>query len=505
MLANTPNNTKSTETIISYPIDSFSKRAIRGGIWVFTLRIVNRGLDFIRTIILARLLSPTDFGLVGIATISISMLETFSQTGFQSALIQKKDTIESYLDTAWTFSALRGLILFSLLFIGAPMIGSFFNSPQATSVIRVIAFTLILSGFQNIGILFFQKELEFNKLFTYEIATVITHFAATITLAVVLKNVWALVFGGLFANFVRFCISYAIHSYRPKIKIEKDKARELFDFGKWIFLSSIVIFLARQGDDFFLGKILGVTALGFYQMAFMIGNLPSSEITGIISRVAFPTYAKLKMDPEKLNNAYLKTVSFIALISFPFAGGIFVLSPYFTSLFLGEKWMPIVTPLQILAISGLFRSLVGTGGALFNALGKPRFDFKMNLWKLIIIVITIYPLTKLWGISGTSLSVLLGLLASVYFWIQESRRKMKIPLKQFLVISLPSVLTTILMLGIISAILASFPSQHYHLLSFVISIVIGIFVYFGVMWSIDRFLGLRILGTVKFLFNNLRS
>jgi len=484
---------------------TLSKKVVRGGVWIFSLRILNRGLDFFRIIILARLLSPTDFGLFGVAILSISVFETFSQTGFNFALIQKKESIKTYLDTAWTISALRGLALFILVFFSAPIIAAFFNAPQATLIVRFLAISLIFNGFQNIGILFFQKELEFNRLFLLEISTTITSFASTIILAVLLKNVWALVIGGLLANFVRFCISYVIQSYRPIPKIEKDKVLELFSFGKWIFLSTIVIFLVRQGDDFFLGKVLGVTALGFYQMAFMIGNLPSSEITGIISQVAFPTYTKLKSTPGKLNEAYIKTISFIALISFPFAGGIFVLAPYFTTLFLGEKWLPIVTPLQILAISGLIRSIVATGGSLFNAIGKPRFDFKMNLWRLIIIIVTIYPLTRLWSISGTSLSVLLGLSASGYIWLRGSMREMNISLKRFLVISLPSLSSTLLMLGIISAITSLILSQNYSFLSFFISIIAGVFVYFGGIWFMDRYTGLNTLGAFDFIFSNLKS
>jgi O-antigen/teichoic acid export membrane protein len=128
--------------------------------WVFGLRITSRGLGFVRTIILARLLAPHDFGLLGIAILAISTLETLSQTGFQAALIQKKENIESYLDTAWTVSAIRGIILFLILFLSAPVIAKFFNSPQATLIIRIIAVSTLLSGFRNIGILFFQKELE---------------------------------------------------------------------------------------------------------------------------------------------------------------------------------------------------------------------------------------------------------------------------------------------------------------------------------------------------------
>ena len=153
-----------TEAINPEPL---SKRVIRGGVWVLALRILNRSLGFIRTIILARLLAPADFGLLGIAMLSISTLETFSQTGFQTALIQKKDNIESYLDTAWTVSAIRGLLLFLILFLSAPIIAEFFNSPQAVLIIRVVALSTLLSGLRNIGVVYFQKELEFKKQFLY--------------------------------------------------------------------------------------------------------------------------------------------------------------------------------------------------------------------------------------------------------------------------------------------------------------------------------------------------
>ena len=124
--------------------EPLSKRVVRGGIWVFALRITNRGLGFIRTIILARLLAPHDFGLLGIAMLSIATLDTFSQTGFQAALVQKKENIESYLDTAWTVSAIRGVILFVLLFSSSPIVARFYNSPQATLIIRVIAVIVLV-------------------------------------------------------------------------------------------------------------------------------------------------------------------------------------------------------------------------------------------------------------------------------------------------------------------------------------------------------------------------
>ena len=247
--------------------EPLSKRVVRGGIWVFAIRITNRGLGFIRTIILARLLAPHDFGLLGIAMLAIATLETFSQTGFQAALIQKKENVESYLDTAWTVSAIRGIVLFLILFLSAPVIAKFFNSPQATLIIRVIAVSTLLSGFRNIGILFFQKELEFNKQFIYELSAILVDITVAISLAIILRNVWALVWGGLAANFVRLFMSYMLHPYHRRIRFEKEKFQDLFGFGRWVLGSSILVFLITQGDDIFLGKTLGITALGLYQMA----------------------------------------------------------------------------------------------------------------------------------------------------------------------------------------------------------------------------------------------
>ena len=341
-------------------VESLSKKVVRGGVWLFTLRITNRGLGFIRTIILARLLAPGDFGILGIAMLAASTFDAFSQTGFQSALIQKKDDVRDYLDVAWTALAIRGVLLFSVLFVTAPLIAKFFNSTQAELVIMVIAVNMLITGFGNIGIVFFQKELEFNKQFTYEFSATIVDLVVSITLAFILRNVWALVWGGMAKNVTRFILSYILHSYRPRLRFDKDKFRDLFGFGIWISGSTILIFLITQGDDIFVGKMLGVTALGFYQMAYLLSNLPSTEIADVISRVTFPAYSRLQDDLMKLREAYLKVLQVTAYVSIPLAGGIFILSYEFTQIFLGEKWLPMVPAIQILALAGLIGSISAT-------------------------------------------------------------------------------------------------------------------------------------------------
>ena len=145
------------------PGEGLYQRTIRSGAWAFALRITEQGFGLVRLIILARVLAVNDFGLLGIALLAMMTLETFSQTGFQAALIQKKERTEGYLDAVWTVSALRGLVLFVILFFAAPYVAIFFDTPVATPIIQVIAVTSLLQGLTNIGVVYFRKELEFKK------------------------------------------------------------------------------------------------------------------------------------------------------------------------------------------------------------------------------------------------------------------------------------------------------------------------------------------------------
>jgi len=398
---------KRIEPIKPTSSESLSKKVVRGGIWVFALRITDRGLGFVRTIILARLLAPSDFGLLGIAMLAISTLDTFSKTGFDRALIQKKEGVESHLDTAWTVSAIRGGVLFLILYFSAPWVATFFNSPKGTLVIRVIAAHSLFSGLRNIGILFFQKELQFDKQFIYELSGTLVHLAVAISLAFILRNVWALVWGGLTANFVRLFMSYILDPYRPRIRFEKEKFRDLFSFGRWILCSTILVFLLTQGDDILVGKIFGVTALGLYQMAYLISNVPATEITHVISQVTFPAYSKLQDKTRKLTEAYSKVLQITAFLSFPIAALIFILAPEFTKIFLGEKWMSMVQALQALCIFGITRTINATITPIFQAIGKPHINTFGSGLQLVVFAALIYPLTTKWGILGTSIAVII--------------------------------------------------------------------------------------------------
>jgi len=480
---------------LASPGKTLSQRTVRGGFWVFLLRIVNRGFSLIRLIILARILSPDDFGLMGIALLTMATLETLTQTGFQAALIQKKEDIKSYLDSAWTVLILRGFILFAILYFIAPYAAIFFKSPKALSIIRVIGFSILFQAFTNIGVIYFQKELEFNKQFIYQFSGTLADFIVAISAVLILKNVWALVLGLLAGNAVRCFVSYLIHPYRPHLSKDLGKAKELFGFGKWIMGSSILIFLITQGDDIFVGKLLGVTMLGFYQMAYRISNMPATEITHVISQVTFPAYSKLQDDIPKLRKAYLKVLQVTAFLSFPVAGMIFVLAPDFTMIFLGEKWMPMVPAMQALCVFGITRSIAATMGSVFYSVGRPKIQTKLAIVQLIIMAVIIYPLTVQWGILGTSLAVVIPMIVILILGAKEVKNILAFKYKTFF--GTIGILITAVFLMLLTISLAKKLLSGENAVNFLLLMLLGSIIYFGSMYLWDRVSGYKMRDMIR--------
>ena len=465
--------------------DPLSKKVVKGGLWVFSLRILNRGLGFIRTLVLARLLAPEDFGLLGIAMLSISTLETFSQTGLEAALVQKKENVRYYLDTAWTVSAIRGFALFSILFLSAPTIATFFHSPQATLVIKVIAISTLLTGCRNIGVIFFQKELEFNKQFSYEFSATLVDLTVAITLAFLLKNVWALVWGGLAAHLTRLFMSYRLHSYRPKVRMNKEEFVELFGFGKWVVGSGMLVFLVTQGDDILVGKILGVTALGFYQMAYLISNLPATEITHVISKVTFPAYSKMQNDISQLKDGYFRVLQLTVFLSIPASGAIFFFAPPFTAVFLGQKWLPMVSALQVLCLFGVIRSIGATMGPVLYGIGRPQVQTKASAIQLVFLAIIIYPLTVSLQILGTSLAVLVSNLLGFILITRETKAILNFRYGEVCaVLAVP--LFCYLLVFILLFLPITYMSSQSNIISILIILLLTTIIYFVIMYLWDR-------------------
>lgn len=467
---------------LSKPGKNLSQKVVRSTFWAGFGKISERILRFIRTMIVARLLAPSDFGLFGLACLAMDILQTFTQTGMSVALIQKKENTEEYLNTAWTVSLIRSIILFFALFFFSPLVAIFFNNPAASGVTKAVSFTVLFGGLSNIGTIYFSKEIDFRKDFVINLSKIISGTVVTIILAFILRNSWALVWGMLSGSLVRCIVSYIIHPYRPKFHFEWHKAKELLNFGKWIFGSGIVLFLVTQGDDILVGKLLGTTALGFYALAYAVANLVATEISRLISQVTFPAYAKLQDEKEKLKKAYFKTFQVTSFIVIPIAACVFLLSYEFTNIFLGEKWLPMVPALKILTFCGLMRALFVTGGSLFVSVGRPNMDFKILSIRLIIMAIFIYPAIKFYGILGASFTVLLGFLFAMPTWFYATKKITDADFSIYAKSVLPSLIGTSVLIAFI------YFMKHviyFNIFNFMLLIPVLIAIYLGVILGFE--------------------
>lgn len=473
-----------------------SEKVAKSGFWLLILKMSVNIIGLLKLFILARLLVPNDFGMMGIAFLIIAILDTFSDTGLHMALVQMKDDIKEYLDTVWSISIIRGFILYVILFILAPYMAIFFKSPESTTIIRVVGIAILIRSFENIGIIYFHKELEFNKHFICRFSSTIANFSVAVFAAFTLRSVWALVFGQLAECITGVVASYLLHHYKPRFNLDLNKAKKLFGFGKWVFGSSILLFLFTQGDDFFVGKLLGVTALGFYQMAYRVSSMPTTEITRVISKVAYPAYSKIQDNLPRLRDAYLKILKLTAFLSFPIAGLIISLAPHLTLVILGEKWMPMVPCMQVLALYGLIRSVATTAGPIFNSIGKPSINTKNQFLQVILLMALIYPLTSKWGLLGTSLAVVFTSLTVniiVLFKLLKITQCMLWSVAQLLLF--PGISAFIAFFSMIIIKENYFPSKG--IVELILSIIYGILVYSSICYFFDKLFRYQIVSTVK--------
>lgn len=391
---------------------STEAQAVQSGVWVTAINVGDRLLQLLKVIIIARLLSPEAFGLLGIALVTIASLRQFSKLGFDEALIQhEEENVDAYLNTAWVIKIIRGAVIAIIAFLTAPSLATFFGEPQAEPLIQFLGFTPLILGVQNPAVMYFRKNLNFHREFVYQVGGRLIDLLVAVSIALVYQSVWALPAGIVAMNLMKAALSYGIHEYRPRVEFELTLGQEMFDFGKWMLASSILVFIAGQGDDAFVGWYFTAATLGFYQIAYRLSNAPATEVTQVISKVAFPAFSKVQDDTARLREGYLRTLQLGTVISFPMAAGIAAVAPHFVPVVFGNQWGPMVLMMQLLAIWGGIRAFGANVGPIYKAIGRPDIEVKIQATKVAIGSVLIFPAAEFFGVAGViSLIICLALL-----------------------------------------------------------------------------------------------
>ncbi|MCX6816329.1 MAG: lipopolysaccharide biosynthesis protein [Candidatus Beckwithbacteria bacterium] len=399
---------------------TLTKTSFTGAFWLGLLKVVIKAFSFLKIVIVARILSPTDLGLFGIVLLPYGLVEVMTESGINQALVQTQKDVRSYLSSAWVAFFFRGILIGGLLYLSAPLISRFYGR-DLNLAIRLISLTPVLKGLANPAVVLFLKNLNFKKEFAYQSLASIVESLATIIFVLVLRNMLALPLGVVVGGLAALVFSF-VFAPLQLIKVSFNKIKELYHYGKWVTIGTFMSFINDQGDDFFVSKFLGAYPLGLYQTAYKISNLPTTQGAGLIYSIIFPIFSSIQTDKVRLRRGLLKSLAITFVLSLTFAAGVYLFAPFFVRLFLGEIWLAMIPALNVLLLFGITRPLISAGSAVFDAVGQPKTVASINLIRLSLMVILLYPLTKLWGIVGTSWAVVIAQI-SVYPWFVIKLKK----------------------------------------------------------------------------------
>lgn len=347
------------------------ERAVRGIPWTILSYAANKLLRVGSTIVLARLLAPADFGLLALAVLAMAGIHVLSDLGLGGVLVLRQDLDRRQQGTVLTLMLLTGVAGTMLVAALAPLAALLFDEPRLTAVLAVLSCTVLLRVFAWFYMMLMQRELAFRQSFAAGVAETLTYIAVAITLAVADAGVWSLVFGDIASALVLIAALAYLAPYRVRPAFDRPLARELFGEGRGFMLQGGMGFLRENADYLVVGRALGTVAIGFYSMAYRIGEIPYWGIANPVSNATFPGFARMRHRGEDVSRAFATTLRMVALAACPLGILLSGAAEPFTRLLFDDRWLPMVGPLSVLGIWAALRAVESTMAWFLNSMGHP--------------------------------------------------------------------------------------------------------------------------------------
>lgn len=380
----------------------------------------------IRLVVLARLLTPEDFGLVAIGLVVVAIAEMLTEFGLVAALIQRPATDKSQLDTAWTMSLLRGLGIAAVLFVAAPWIAAVFAEPRATAIIRALAFTSLLQTAASIEVARLNREFHFGGLAAIKLGAGITNTIVAIVLARDF-GAWALVYGALAGAAAHFVLSYVVAPYRPAVRLVDEAALHLVRFGRWIFIVGLLVVAGEGVLRWMVATRLGVAEVGLLFMAIRLGYLPAQLTSEVVSEVAFPVYARLQHNPAKAAVAFRGLLVSVSALLVPVCLVFAWLVPGIVTHVLGEQWQGAIVLTQLVIMSSIASILSEGLTPVLKGTGHPAGIAAMRALHFVVLVAVAWPLIPAYGLEGAGAAWLAANVAAPGVAVVWARRLLPRP------------------------------------------------------------------------------
>jgi lipopolysaccharide exporter len=360
---------------------SLKRQAVHAVKYTVLSAHLTTGLQLLQLFILARLLTPQDFGLMAMVMVFVGFIQGYGDMGISAAIIHRQDITKRQLASLYWLNIVVGFLMFALLWAVRPLVVMFFKEPRLMALIPVIALNFLISPWGTQFQVLLRKELRFNILAKQEVFSTFIGMVVAITTAWFKQGVWSLVWGGLAASIVGTVMLLMVgwSEWRPLLRFSIKDLHGFIGFGLYQMGERSINYFSERFDQLLIGRLLGAQAIGYYNFAFNLAAQPVSRINPIVTRVSFPIFAKIQHDSNQLQRGYLKLIKFLTTINAPLLIGLAVTAPMAIPLLFGNKWTPSVTLVQILALVFLFRSIGNPVGSLQLARGRADLGFKWNL------------------------------------------------------------------------------------------------------------------------------
>lgn len=452
-----------------------------------------QGIQFIVTIVLARILLPEEFGLIVLVTIFIGIAGVFVQSGFNTALIQKKNVDEVDFSSVFYLSLVASGLLYIFLFYTAPLVANFFEEPELEPVLRVLSFTLFFGAVNSIQIAVVARKMQFKKLFFSSVGAIIISGTVGLVMAYTGFGVWALVGQQLTNQLMVMVILWFTVKWRPKLVFSLERIKKLFSFGWKLLVSGLIDILYTNSQSLLIGKMFSPEILGFYNRGEQFPNLIVSNIDGSIQTVMLPTLSSHQEDRQRVKEIVRRSIVTSSFIVFPMMIGMAVIAEPLVKILLTEKWLPAIPFLQIFCASYALWPIHTANLQAINALGRSDIFLKLEIAKKIFGLI-ILAISMPFGVYAMAIGVLITGIIATFINTYPNLKLIDYSFKEQWKDILPSLLLSLLMGFVVYSIqwIGIAPA-----LTLILQVFVGVVVYIGLanVFKLECFTYLKTLGT----------
>ena len=463
-------------------------KAIASVKWSALTEVVSRAVTPITFVILARILTPQDFGIIAIAQIAISFCYLFWDAGLQKALIQTREPLEKAANVVFWINLILGLAIYAILFATAPLLATFFDSPATCAVLRVLGFQIVIGSLSTVQEGLFLRDFNFKLLFWARLATAALPALVSIPLAYFGYGVWAIVASSLAGAFINLIILWVRSPWRPQLCFNTGIARKMASFGYWIVLDSLVGWFISQGDAVVVGRYLGVRDLGLYRTGINIIGVIFALTLNPIHPILYPSFSALHGDKEALRSVLHKTNRIIMSLTLPIGTGIMCISSPLVAVVLGEKWRGVEIVLSIISLQTALGWLVGANPEIYRALGRPDVQTKIALFSLPLYLF-VYLMAAPLGLTVFVLACLGLTIVSIPIHVWMAVRMLNLSYLYLWETGKPMILSTTFMVLAISGMKWMLEICNFirpPIVDLFIFTIIGIVIYMGSLWLLDK-------------------